>query len=127
MLVIDHLNTIISRFGQAAAAQVASFCANQAKANLRNVLEVLVWKGTACVALLDGTSGPEALERGVLYEAQRRRSMTLELGQRNAMLQVSYSKWCIFPVTGRQPAAVLQGMSAFLAQATPARSHSVTC
>jgi hypothetical protein len=118
VLVIDHLNTIISRFGQAAAAQVAAFCAQQAKTNLRNALEVLVWKGTSCVALLDGTAGSEALERGVLYEAQRRRSMTLELGQRNAMLQVSYSKWCVFPVTGRQPSAVMQGMSAFLTQAT---------
>jgi GGDEF domain-containing protein len=118
VLVIDHLKTIAARFGEPAAARVASFCAEQAKTNLRGAMHVGVWKGSACVALLDGTAGTEVVERAVMIESQRRRSMTLEMGQRDVMLQASYSKWSIFPASGRPASAVLQNMTAFLAQAS---------
>lgn len=117
VLVIDHLKTIATRFGEGAAGRVAAFCAEQAKINLRGALHVGVWKGVACVALLDGTAGSEAVERAVMIESQRRRSMSLDIGQRDVMLQASYSKWSIFPASGRPAASVLQNMNSFLAQA----------
>ena len=117
VLLIDHLKTIAARFGDAAAAKVADFCVDQIKLHLQHVTHVARWKSVACVALLDGREGSEALERAVSTESQRHEALTLNLGQREVMVHVSYSKWTVFRVTGRPASGVLQSMNTFLASA----------
>ena len=116
VLMIDRLPTIVSRFGPGAADQVASFCSRDAKSPMRHALRVFAWRGNACVALFDGGLGAEVLERDLLHDSQRRRPMTLEIGQRNVMVQISYSKWCLLPASGLPPSTVVEGMNAFLAR-----------
>ncbi len=120
VLVIDHLQAIVSRFGVDAGAQVAAYCAVQARANLKGMLLAMPWRGSACVALLDGgAAGADLLERSVAHEANQRRTFTLQMGGREAMLQVSYSRECVLPVSGRPVGNVIESMKAFLAQAPP--------
>jgi hypothetical protein len=114
VLAIDHLKPVAQRFGEAAALKVAAFCAQQAKASLGG--EVRVWRGTACVALLDGVSGASTLERDIAHEATQRRTMTLATdGGREVLLHVTYSKWSLLPAQGRRPGAVVESMHQFLA------------
>lgn len=116
VLAIDHLKPVIARFGDAAAARVAAFCAGQARQTLAGkALEVFVWKGTACVAVLDGSSGAKPLEQLVIHEAQQRRSMMLELQGREAMLHVTYAKWLLLPGAEATVAGIVERMNEFLA------------
>ena len=63
------------------------------------------------------TSSSLALERAVSTESQRHEALTLNLGQREVMVHVSYSKWTVFRVTGRPASGVLQSMNTFLESA----------
>jgi len=120
MLAIDHLKMIAARFGQAAADRVAAFCGEQLKLHFTDVKAVGVWNGSTCVVLADGAGGLEAVERAVHTESLRRQPLTLDLGQREVMVQVSYSKWGVIPVEGRSASSVLEDLNGFNTQATAA-------
>jgi len=126
VLAIDHLHPVVARFGEAVAAQVAAFCAEQARATLADsAIEVFVWKAAACVAVLDGAAGANFLERLVLREAQQRRSMTLQVhGGRDVLLHVTYSKWLLLPGAGLTTAGLVERMNEFLIQPAPAPKAS---
>jgi GGDEF domain-containing protein len=116
VLTIDHLKPVGLRFGPEAVSRLVAYCAEQARESLRGVQEVMIWNGSACVALLDGAAGAQSLERSVMHEAQQRRALTLTLGHREVILQAAYSKACVLPASGRPAASVVESMKAFLAE-----------
>ena len=117
VLAIDHMGPVKARFGDVAAAEVAAYSASQIRDALQDVLQVTVWRQTACVALLGGASGAGAAESQVLHEAKQHRTLTLRVGNRDVMLHVSYSRACVVPAAGRPGVSVVESMGEFLARA----------
>lgn len=116
LLAVDHLKPVAARFGETAALQVVAYCVGQAREHLAGARQVIAWKGSSCVALMDGADGAAAAERAVSHEAQQRRTMMLEVSGREVMLHVTYSKWLLLPIAGRSAAAIVENMNSFLAQ-----------
>ena len=116
VLVVDHLKPVAIRFGEPAALKVVAYCAGQAREHRAGARQVIAWKGSSCVALMDGADGALAAEWAVSHEAQQRRTMTLEVSGREVMLHITYSKWLLLPFAGRTAAALVENMNSFLAQ-----------